>query len=97
MNNHSLPPLPTLRVLTRMLRDLHAAWSHPECGPEVVALYCDGAGWHDAAWSVGAPDALRAGQGWPGVRVDDTPGADNFDAVGAARRLLASARDAGFK
>ena len=34
-------PLPSLRTLTRELRELHAAWSHPDAGGEYVSLCYD--------------------------------------------------------
>ena len=37
---------PSLRTLTRELRELHEAWSHPDVGGEYVCMArCLGAGW----------------------------------------------------
>jgi hypothetical protein len=33
-----IPPLPSLRELSRELRELHIAWSHPDAGGEYVRL-----------------------------------------------------------
>lgn len=90
------PKLPNVRDLASMIFRLHEAWSHPDCGPERVALYCEGAGWEGeerAAWTVGAPDMLRD---WPGVAGDDSVGGDRANALAVARRLLAKAKKAGF-
>jgi hypothetical protein len=44
------PRLPSLRALTRELRALHSAWSHPDAGGEYVKLVCQvGDGWRVAA------------------------------------------------
>jgi hypothetical protein len=120
------PKLPSLRALTRELRELHEAWSHPDAGGEYVALTLI----HD--------DVVRKPRRWR-VRVFDSAGAtytgdpqfgrefipgsaltscacakhvwqvrlqcnacngsgrvstpSPFDAVAAARRLLAAARE----
>ena len=86
------PPLPSLRRLTASLRDLNEAWEHPEAGPEfaMLVLY-DAENPRAARWRV-SPDH----HDWPHFGREYVP-ADvaRFDAVGAARRLLAAARDAG--
>jgi hypothetical protein len=108
------PKLPTLHALTRELRELHEAWSHPDACGEYVSLYLPGQGWHLA---VGAtPDGRRIyGREYipgsvelvcPTFDGDCLSGAcatchgsgrvhtpSPFDAVAAARRLLAAARD----
>jgi hypothetical protein len=87
-----LPPLPTLRALTAELRALHQAWSHPDAGGEYAALTLI----HDDVvhiprrWRVRAVDNPDPQYGREWVPGDGS----TWDAVGAARRLLASARDA---
>jgi hypothetical protein len=114
MNMHAaltdrLPPLPSLRALTRELRDLHEAWSHPEAGGEYVRLVCE-EDWdghivhvHWRVCAAGQIDNLRIAHigagpdgrgracvyGWEYIPGDGAP----FDAVAAARRLLAAAQD----
>jgi hypothetical protein len=84
-----VPPLPTVRELTRDLRELHEAWAHPESGPCEVYLYVDGAGWNDANWRLGSTR-----EGWPGPdHYESGCGGAGFDPVAAARRLHAAARD----
>jgi hypothetical protein len=81
--------LPTLRQLTKRLRDLNEAFAHPEGGPGSVCLF-----WESRApgstvgeWVCGAQ-----WEGWPlHYGPEEVPGNDTFDAVGAARRLLATA------
>lgn len=89
------PPLPSLQQLTRMLTETGRAFAHPDCGPGSVALYCEGAGWPDAHWTVGCFP-----EDWPHAKLfEDVPGrglVGTFNAIGAARRLLAAARDAEF-
>ena len=97
--------LPTLRALTARLRDMNEAFKHPDGGLGEVYLYWEG-------WSAFMPGFDRhtpvAGNGewcagchglaWPvHVGPETVPGDDTFDAVAAARRLLAAAKDAGFK
>ncbi len=89
-----MPPLPTVRELAAMFRRTHKAFCHPECGEGIVYLTCEGAGWPDAHWTLESFP-----EGWPhaknGEHVPGTPGL-RFDAIGAARRCLASARDEGW-
>lgn len=48
-----LPELPSLRALTRELRELHEAWSHPDAGGEYVCLIClDGSHGERSGWRV---------------------------------------------
>lgn len=52
-----IPPLLTLRDLTRELRALHEAWLHPDAGGEYVSLVCEVVeGWRVAP--VGMVDSL---------------------------------------
>jgi hypothetical protein len=88
------PPLPSLREVTRQLRVLHEVWSHPDCGGEYVAMTLNHYryGNHEPRnWIVrivGDPDNTQYGR-------EFIPGdGAKFDAVAAARRLLAAARDA---
>lgn len=97
------PPPPSLRALVGQLRELHAAWSHPDCGGEYIRLMCECLGnvapyyrWiitpsPDYYWvaclDTGAPYVF----GREFIPGDGAP----FDAVAAARRLLAAARDGG--
>ncbi len=76
------PALPSLRALTASLRALHSAFSHPDGGGEYVCLVNAGqAGW--ILENATHPD---------GVGREYVPGdGKRFDAVAAARRLLASA------
>jgi hypothetical protein len=77
--------LPSLRALTRSLRELHEAWSHPDCGGEYVCLV-------DAGSKVGW--VIETAEHPDGVGREYVPGdGARFDAVAAARRLLAAARD----
>lgn len=93
-----LPPLPTLRELAAELRQLNEDYSHPIAGASNVALCC-----------VRAYDMSGEKHGWRCVEMgslgnihgdvlaecgcEEIPGAMPFDAVAAARRLLAAARD----
>jgi hypothetical protein len=84
-----LPPLPDLATLARLLR-----LSNRYCdGPATFALYCHMAGSPEVEWVIGVPCD------WPHAdHVEGLPGDDKpFDAVAAARRLLAEARLAGFR
>jgi hypothetical protein len=89
------PPLPSLRAVTAELRSLHQAWSHPDGGGAYAALtlISDDVVFRPRRWRVRALDSLtytaQFGREW--VPDDGKP----FDAVAAARRLLAAARDAG--
>lgn len=50
INMDRIPALPSLRQLTRELKDLHEAWSHPEAGGEYAKLVCEvGGGWRVVA------------------------------------------------
>ncbi len=96
----SAPPLPSLRALTAELRDLHMAWSHPDAGGEYACLVLV-ADQVDDNWQVMAVsqvESIDVRDADVGVRVvfgrEYIPGdGAPFDAVGAARRLLAAARD----
>jgi hypothetical protein len=86
--------LPTLRQLTARLRDINAAFAHPDGGSGHVCLYrepevCGG------EWVCGTAEHAL---GLPGsLTCEYVPGDDTFDAVAAARRLLADARAKGYK
>lgn len=84
----ALPALPSLRVLTSQLRDLNEAFAHPEGGPEYVVLVNAGP---EVGWVLECP------QHPDGIGCEWVPGVQYFDATAAARRLLAAARDAGFR
>lgn len=92
--------LPTLRELTAQLRRLHEAFAHPAGGSEYARLACVDADGRGVTWQL-----LAAGQldNVPVACTDDgdalvfgcelVPGdGAPFDAVAAARRLLAAAR-----
>jgi len=85
-----LAPLPSLRALTRELRALHAAWAHPDAGGEYVTMV-----WRHGLeiWEMRCDDGWKYTAGREYIPGDGLP----FDAVAAARRLLAAARDAEFK
>lgn len=87
-----LPPLPSRLDLTNELNALNEAFAHPDCGPEYVSLYCEGAGWPDAHWTVGC-DACD----WPQAGCEWVRGDGKFDAYRAATRLLTAAKKAGYK
>jgi hypothetical protein len=122
----ALPPLPSLRALTRELRELRDAWSHPDAGGAYVLLVCHydpetlSHQWRARIADLGDPDAIQYGYEYiPGTRGCGVCGGrpqrrdasgvkyfhcamcdgghvpPNFDAVAAARRLLAAARDGG--
>lgn len=78
----SKPKLPTLRQLTKELRELHEAWSHPDAGGEYVGMACLGGTWRLCLPGTHGSECIP-GDGQP------------FDAVAAARRLLAAVSDAG--
>jgi len=86
----ALVRMPTLRELTKWLRELNEAYGHPEAGPEYVVLYCDLG--RTPAWfvaSVGCQDRdPRFNVGWELV-----PGKPEFDAVAAARRMRSLLRE----
>lgn len=76
---------PTLRALVAELRSLNEALD----GPWTVALCFDRERW-DAGWGLEDPDYDCEGTyGIESLPGDDMP----FDAVAAARRLLAALRD----
>ncbi len=77
--------LPGLRAVTRQLREMHEAFAHPVSGGEFVGL-CIGA---NGKFWLEVPSYIS------GIRYgrEYIPGdGKKFDAVGAARRLLAAAR-----
>ncbi len=89
----SAPPLPSLRALTAELRDLHAGGEY--VGLALVADQVDD-NWQVMA--VSQVESIDVRDADVGVRVvfgrEYIPGdGAPFDAVGAARRLLAAARD----
>lgn len=76
-----MTPLPSLRALTRSLREIHEAWSHPDCGGEYVCLVDAGS---EVGWVIETADHPD------GIGRECVPGdGASFDAVAAARRLLA--------
>lgn len=78
--------LPSLRALTRSLRELHTAWAHPDAGGEYVCLVDAGT---EVGWIIETADHPD------GVGREHVPGdGARFDAMAAARRLLADARAA---
>jgi hypothetical protein len=79
-------PLPSLRAVARELRALNEAWGHEIAGPEYAALTLH----DDGAWSVEMLDSLFFPNQFGRELV---PASRKFDAVGAAQRLLAAARD----
>lgn len=79
--------LPTLREVTRQLRELNEAWQSNNAGAEYAALTRHGNG----SWTVEHLDSLFFAEQYGRELV---PAAARFDAVGAARRLLAEAREA---
>lgn len=88
------PPLPSLRALTAELRELHEVWTHPEAGGEYVGLTLAKRsptrtphGWKVRCCGDSDRGELQFGREY--VPGDGAP----FDAVAAARRLLATARD----
>lgn len=81
------PSLPSLRDLTRQLRELHEAFAHPIVGGEYVCLARDN---QARRGHFGVMLYVPSGFGREYIPGDGAP----FDAVGAARRLLAAARDA---
>jgi hypothetical protein len=73
-------PMPSLRALTKSLRQLHEAFSHPMGGGEYVSLV-------DAGSYVGF--VIEGGDHPDGTGHEWVPGDGlPFDAVAAARRLL---------
>lgn len=83
----SVVTAPTLRALTARLRELHTAWSHPDAGGEYVQLRqaIDGT-WYVTPYTLSGERSAHGREWIPG------DGA-KFDAVAAARRLLAAVRD----
>jgi len=99
-----LPPLPDVRELTSMLLDYSRALEPGESFE--TWLYCEGYSWPDAHWVLGCDQGrwdLSSSNiyqdGWPhAAHHEMVPGGGvRFDAVAAARRLLAEARLAGFR
>jgi len=85
--------LPSLREVTRQLRALHEAWAHPDGGGEYATLARlydpDTLGYK---WQVQAVSLGDEVQGYEHGH-EYVPGdGRQFDAVAAARRLLAAAR-----
>lgn len=95
----TFPRPPTLRALTRELKEMHEAFAHPCAGGEFVELRLAALG-RRRRWYVATPletaywdDAGIWSEkcfGREYVPGDGLP----FDAVAAARRLLAAVRDA---
>ena len=89
MSPPRLPPrLPSLRALTRELKSLNQRWTD---GPGAVVLHRD-----RGPWVVLECESARGwgeSVGWEIAPGDGLP----FDATAAARRLLAAARDAGYR
>lgn len=89
------PPLPSLRTLTADLRHVKEAFDHPDCGGEYVSLYLEDSDvppFEPKSWRVypvGFNCCYTQCVGREYVPGDGEP----FDAVAAARRLLAAARD----
>jgi hypothetical protein len=110
-----MTPLPSLREVTRQLRELHEAWTHPHAGGEYVCLARDEQarrGYYGVMlWtSAGFGREYVPGDECPCASrfiaperdedqhlpyTEDPAGASccTFDAVAAARRLLAAVRD----
>jgi hypothetical protein len=97
-----MPALPSLRALTADLRELHAAWAHPDAGGEYVRLVFHiennhyewlavAAGQVDSLWIAHVDHKPNSAMvyGWEFIPGDGA----RFDAVAAARRLLAAARE----
>jgi hypothetical protein len=94
------PPLPSLRTLAAELRELHEDWQHPIAGPDEATLVClDTSNGEKPGWRVIACSNVANVHGAVIAVCDarELVGHNTFDATGSARRLLASARDAGFK
>lgn len=98
-----------VRQLTARLRELNEAFAHPEGGPGSVYLYWQGPAHCGLVEGVPQPmqlphDLPPSGEWrcdcepWEArVGPEEVPGDKTFDAVGAARRLLADARAKGYK
>lgn len=91
--------LPTLRQLTARLRDLNDAFKHPDGGPGSAYLF-----WEGSVYLGQQRPDYTAGEWVCGcdpwechVGPEEVPGKDTFDAVAAARRLLADARAKGYR
>lgn len=81
---------PSLRKLTAELRALHSAYAHPDAGGEYVKLHVSNL--EPDTWCVAPVGAT--GWSWPHYGREYVPGdGAPFDAVAAARRLLAAFRD----
>ena len=76
---------PSLREVTRMVRETHAAWSHPEAGCERATLVLSEYG---PALLVATDEACRD---FPvrSEHAEELGHENDVDAVGIARRLLA--------
>jgi hypothetical protein len=81
---------PTQTQLTRMLRYLNEGLKHPDAGGEFFGLRFDE---YEQAWVLSCEFGRE--YGWKIYGREYVPGADKYDAVAAARRLLAAVRDAG--
>jgi hypothetical protein len=82
------PKPPTLHALAKTLREQHEACSHPDAGGEFFALDFDG-----ERWCLIVDDNRFRSRG--GFGREYVPGdGRRFDAMGAARRMLAAVRDA---
>ena len=94
MTRPQIPLLPSLRALTADLRQLHQAWSHPDAGGEYVGLTLAKRGrYRDPhGWKVRVVGPSERGEKQFGREYIPGDGLA-FDAVAAARRLLAAARD----
>lgn len=96
-----LPPLPDVTTLAVWLREVNQGFAHIDGGPGEVWLYCQGAGYPDATWTLGTGKGRHSDDPWPGPdHYELVPGdtrRHRFDAVAAARRLLSEARSAGFR
>jgi hypothetical protein len=82
--------LPSLQKLTAALYELNVACMHPDAGPTSVGLVDVSSADPEGFWVLDTP--------MPGLRNDvigceEVPGKKDFDAVAAARRLLAAAKD----
>lgn len=87
-----LPSLPSRVDLTNELNALNETVKHSGCGSEYVSLYCEGAGWPEAHWTVGCEPC-----DWPQAGREYVRGDGKFDAYMAASRLLTAAKEAGYK
>ncbi len=91
--SRTLPPLPEIRRVDAELRRINR--ETPAGETTEVWLYCEGAGWPGARWQIGGSPSL----GPHALHSESVPGGGepgSFDVIGAAQRLLAAARQAGF-